>query len=168
MVRGYFLRLKVDKCGAFLQACKSVRIVRKNCSINIGDHVKIFSRVRLSVYGTDHPATLTIGSNTSLGDRTEIHCGKEIVIGNHCIIAWDVVIMDRDYHRLNTPVPVYKPVHIEDNVWIGCRAIILKGVRIGKGSVVAAGSVVTRDVPSDTLVAGNPAQVIKTNIYWAP
>jgi acetyltransferase-like isoleucine patch superfamily enzyme len=58
------------------------------------------------------------------------------------------------------------PVHIGSHVWIGARALILKGVRIGDGAVVAAGSVVTRDVPSRALVAGNPAQVIREDVSW--
>ncbi len=168
VTRGYVLRLKINKCGKFLQACKNIRILRNNCIIEVGDLVKIFSGVKMSVYGTDHLAMLKIGSNVSIGDRTEIHCGKEIFIGDNCLIAWDVVIMDRDYHRFNSQEPVYKAVHIEDHVWIGCRAIILKGVHIGRGSVVAAGSVVTCDVPENTLVAGNPAKIVKTGIYWAP
>ena len=59
-----------------------------------------------------------------------------------------------------------KPIEIGDHVWIGLRAIILKGVKIGNGSVIAAGAVVTRDVPPYSLVAGVPARVIKENIYW--
>lgn len=168
VARGYVLRLKINKCGRFLQACKNIRILRKNCFIEFGDLVKIFPGVKLSVCGTDHRAVLKIGNHVSIGDRTEIHCGKEISIGDHCLIAWDVMIMDRDYHKFNSQVLVYKAVHIEDHVWIGCRAMILKGVQIGRGSVVAAGSVVTCDVPENTLVAGNPAKIVKTDIYWAP
>jgi acetyltransferase-like isoleucine patch superfamily enzyme len=166
--RGFFLRYKIDRCGKFLQANKHIQVIKKNCTVELGDYVKIFSNVKLSVTGGEGKALLKIGNHASIGNRTEIHCGKEITIGDNCIIAWDVVIMDWDYHRLNGKVPVRKPVHIEDNVWIGCRAIILKGVTIGKGSVVAAGSVVTRDVPPNTLVAGNPAKIVKTDVYWDP
>ena len=59
-----------------------------------------------------------------------------------------------------------KPVHIGNHVWIGRSAIILKGVTIGAGAIVGAGSVVTRDVPARSLVAGNPAKVIKENVEW--
>ena len=55
---------------------------------------------------------------------------------------------------------------IEDNVWVGSRALILKGVRVGKGSIVAAGAVVTKDVPQNCIVAGNPAKIVKENISW--
>ncbi|OAH59762.1 hypothetical protein AWH49_03210 [Domibacillus aminovorans] len=109
-----------------------------------------------------------MGNNIAIGDRTEIHCGKEIVIGDNCNISWDVVIMDRDYHRLNKQEHVYNPVYISDNVWIGCRSVILKGVKIGKGAVIAAGSVVTKDVPPNTVVGGNPAKILRDNIYWRP
>lgn len=166
--RGFFLKFKMDRCGKYLQANTNIKVIKKNCAVELGDYVKIFSNVKLSVTGDDERALLKIGSHASIGNRTEIHCGKEISIGDNCIIAWDVVIMDWDYHKLNSRISVRKPVHIEDNVWIGCRAIILKGVRIGKGSIIAAGSVVTKDVPSNTLVAGNPAKIVKTDIYWSP
>ncbi len=76
--------------------------------------------------------------------------------------------MDRDYHKFNSNTEEIKPVKIGDNVWIGCNSIILKGITIGNGAVVAAGSIVTKDVPPKVLVGGNPAKVIKEDIYWIP
>ncbi len=68
--------------------------------------------------------------------------------------------MDTDLHAVDGTVLENKPVVIEDNVWIGCRCIILKGVRVGAGAIIAAGSVVTKNVPSDSIAAGVPARVI--------
>ncbi len=168
LIRGAFKKVKFNSCGKMLRVEKGVRVLKKNSSIEVGNKVQLYRNVKLSAWGTDKNARLKIGNNTSIGDRTEIHCGDEVTIGNGCNISWDVVIMDRDYHKLNSQTEVYKPVHIKDNVWIGCRSIILKGVTIEEGAVVAAGSVVTRDVPKNAVVGGNPAKVIKEGIYWLP
>jgi acetyltransferase-like isoleucine patch superfamily enzyme len=105
----------------------------------------------------------------------------KIEIGSHCLISWNVGIADSDFHPLEPAqrlidaqalAPFFKdrpqrpklrtaPVIISDNVWIGMNATILKGVTIGENSVVAAGSVVTKSVLSNTVVAGNPAMVVK-------
>jgi acetyltransferase-like isoleucine patch superfamily enzyme len=106
-------------------------------------------------------AALVIGDRVSIGDRTQIHCGERVTIGAGTLISWDCVIMDRDYHNPDGGAERTAPVVIGKNVWVGCRAIILKGVTIGDGAVVGAGSVVTRDVPPCTLVAGNPARVVR-------
>lgn len=97
----------------------------------------------------------------------KIRCFNSITIGSGVKISHNVTIMDGDGHLLEYEgyIPV-KPIVIEDHVWIGTKSTILKGVRIGEGSIVAAGSVVTRDVPPHTLVAGNPARVIKEGIQW--
>ena len=107
---------------------------------------------------------------------------EKIDIGSHCLISWNVGIADSDFHPLEPaqrlidaqalapyftdrpPRPELKtaPVKIADNVWIGMNAVILKGVTIGENSVVAAGAVVTKSVEPNTIVAGNPAQVVKT------
>jgi acetyltransferase-like isoleucine patch superfamily enzyme len=126
-----------------------------------------------------------IGSNTFIGGSTII-CAEKIDIGNDVLVSWGCTIIDNDAHSLNwenrrddvvdwkrglsehTPGQ-YKQwrnvatdqISIGDKAWIGFNAIILKGVVIGEGAVVGAGSVVTRDVPAYTLVAGNPATVIK-------
>jgi acetyltransferase-like isoleucine patch superfamily enzyme len=101
-----------------------------------------------------------------LGDRTEIHCGRNVKIGNHVAISWDCVIMESDYHAAGGSEVVPRPIVIEDEAWIGCRVIILKGVTVGRGAIVGAGSVVTKDVPPYTLAAGNPARVIKPVEPW--
>ncbi|MGG3449615.1 acyltransferase [Domibacillus aminovorans] len=168
LTRGFVISRKFDKCGHFLKVAGKIRFIKKNGYVELGDNVLLYADVKLSVVGTDHKSKLTIGNNIAIGDRTEIHCGKEIVIGDNCNISWDVVIMDRDYHRLNKQEHVYNPVYISDNVWIGCRSVILKGVKIGKGAVIAAGSVVTKDVPPNTVVGGNPAKILRDNIYWRP
>ena len=166
LCRGFFKKLRFDSCGALLRAGRGVRVLKKNSEITVGDRVFLHERVKLSAWGTDKKATLKIGSNSYIGDRTEIHAGERVTIGDGCVIAWDCNIMDRDYHKLDSEAESYKPVTIGDHVWIGCRCLILKGVTIGDGAVVAAGSVVTHDVPEGSLVGGNPAKIIKEKVTW--
>ena len=83
-------------------------------------------------------------------------------IGRGVKIGWDVVILDTDLHGHSGRPAVSTPVVIDDNVWIGCRALILKGVHIGKGAIVAAGAIVTSDVPPLAVVASPKAEVIFT------
>ena len=132
-----------------------------------------------------------INGSIDIGDRTFIGGGlfisiNEIKIGNDVMFSWGCTVIDNDAHSLNWidrkndvldwkkglekgSIGQFKdwkmvasaPIVVEDNAWIGFNVIILKGVTIGNGSVVAAGSVVTKDVPPFTLVAGNPAKIIK-------
>lgn len=168
LTRGLFIAAKFKECGSLFRAGKGVRILKKNGAICAGRKVQIHRSAKLSAWGTEGFAEIKIGDNSAIGDRTEIHAGKYVEIGSNCNISWDVCIMDRDYHKFNSPKEVIKPVIIKDKVWIGCNSIIMKGVTIGEGAVVAAGSVVTKDVPAKAVVGGNPAKVIKEDIYWIP
>ena len=100
----------------------------------------------------------------------QIRCMENIKIGNQCAIGRNVMIMDFDAHDIyysdGTKNHITKPIVIEDHVWIGAGATILKGVTIGEGAVVGAGAVVTKNVEPHTIVAGNPAKVIKTDVRW--
>jgi acetyltransferase-like isoleucine patch superfamily enzyme len=94
-------------------------------------------------------------------------CYKHVKIGKGTTIGWDVEILDCYFHHLlQDNFEMCKPIEIGSHVWIGSRATILKGVKIGSGSVVAYGAVVTNNVPENTLVAGVPAKIIKHNVQW--
>lgn len=107
-----------------------------------------------------------------------ITCFSSITIGQDVVISERVVIRDSDNHRIlstvndgmgdtgNNAKSNTAPIVIKDHVWIGMNVIILKGVTIGEGAVVAAGSVVNKDVPPHCLVAGVPARVVKSNVVW--
>ena len=168
VLRGAVKRFHFDKCGRLLRVERGVRILKKNCRITIGDRVLLHRGCKLSVWGTDGKAELHIGANTYIGDRTEIHAGKCVRIGDGCNISWNCTIIDRDYHKLNSDTEVMKPVSIGNNVWICQGATILKGVTLGDGCVVGAGAVVTKDVPPRCVVAGNPAKILKENVIWRP
>ncbi len=101
-----------------------------------------------------------------LNNDCRVECFQSIRIGRGVMIGNGVVIRDSDNHEINPNRPISAPIHIGDRVWIGARAMILKGVTIGDGAVIAAGSIVTRDVPSRALAAGVPARVIKNNVDW--
>lgn len=124
---------------------------------------------------------INIGDNCFIGDHSRIFSMIGVTIGNNVLIAHNVNILDNNSHAINPNIRKdelkyiikngvtkeysnnvkMSPVNIEDNVWIGLNSVILKGVKIGKGSIVAAGSVVTKDIPAYTIVAGNPAKIIK-------
>ena len=164
---GYLVSLaRYDRRALICQYGK-VKVIKRDGLISIGDRTCFWPNVKLSCIGTaEKLACLTIGKRCSIGDRTEIHCGESVTIGDRVIIAWDCNILDRDYHSADGTNEHTAPVHIGNDVWIGCRTIILKGVRIGEGAIVGAGSVVTKDVPPYTLVAGNPAQAKKVVRGW--
>jgi acetyltransferase-like isoleucine patch superfamily enzyme len=145
--------------------------------IVIGNH----SSLRGEIFLFKHGGSVTIGDYVFFGPNSRIWSSSKIIIGNHVLISHNVNIHDNDSH----PIDIYKrqeqsiqqleklgmlsdsygvsekPVFIEDNAWICFNAVILKGVTIGKGAIVAASAVVTQDVPPFTIVAGNPAKVIK-------
>ena len=111
------------------------------------------------------PASLEIGDYSGIGRNCRIN--GQCYIGNYVMMGPDVLIFTRNHSHESTDVPMVKqgneeekPVMIESDVWIGARTIILPGVKIGTGSMIGAGSVVTKDVPPFSLTAGNPAKVI--------
>ncbi|MGN7387712.1 acyltransferase [Sporosarcina sp. SAFN-015] len=112
-------------------------------------------------------ANLYIGDNTYIAGDSKIYAVKEIRIGSDCALSWGLTIIDSDFHTL---LPDQKEkvnsISIGNHVWIGCNVTVLKGVTIGDNSVVAANSVVNKDVPPNTLVGGSPAEVIKTDVDW--
>lgn len=146
-------------------------------NIVVGSNTHI--RGELTVY--PYSKKLLIGDNCYLGQGSIIRVGESITIGNNVLIAHNVTIIDSDSHEINASeraesyVQMLKfghpktkgnvktsPIIIEDNVWISYNVCILKGVKIGNGAIIAAGSVVTKDVLPFSLYAGNPAQFIKT------
>jgi acetyltransferase-like isoleucine patch superfamily enzyme len=138
----------------------------------IGNNVTI-GRATIGASKVYDEPILSIGDNTSLHYGIIISVAKEVRIGRNCLFAVNCLIMDSDDHPMD-PVkraagqPVEKgmvrPVIIGDNVWVGAFSAILKGVSIGDNAVVATHSVVTRDVPPNSVVAGAPARVVKENL----
>ena len=133
------------------------RVINRGGTLRSGG-CALWSGVRLEV---GEGAVLSIGKGTYLNRNTVVVCHERVEIGAGCLVSWDVVIMDTNEHDWPGLARVDAPVVIGDKVWIGCRAMILKGVTIGTGAVVAAGSIVTHDVPPRTLVAGQPARVVR-------
>jgi acetyltransferase-like isoleucine patch superfamily enzyme len=163
---------RCEKCGRGLSLPSRIPWIEGNLRIIIGDKVVIDDNIFISGRAYNNPI-LIVGDRSSLGHKITISVGKSVQIGNDCLIAMGCWIADNDGHpvdpqrRLNKE-PVnpdeVKPVVIEDNVWIGAGCVILKGVTIGKGSVVAANSLVNRSVPPYSVVMGVPAIIIKSNI----
>lgn len=162
---------KIEAKGKLLIGSKENPKSKQETRISIGNNANLKVNGKFSIgYGTDirifDNAELKLGSGYFNG-FVQIICAKKIELGNNVVIARDVIIRDTDaHHLLGKQHQMEKEIKIEDNVWIGTRAIIMKGVTIGEGSVIAAGAVVTKDVPPHTIVAGVPAKVIKENINW--
>ena len=178
----YYFLMRVFICEPFFKAhCASygrnlhtdvfLHWIQGRGEIVIGDNVLIGgkSSFHFAARFSDKP-TFIVGDNTEINHGCSFAIGKKIAIGRNCLIGPEVWMLDFPGHPvdpvarlagLHSPPGKVNPVIIEDNVWIGRRASIFPGVTIGQGSVVAACSVVTRDVPPNTLVGGIPARQLR-------
>lgn len=162
----------------------SMRMNRSADRVQIGKE----SVLACSIVLERETGSVLIGDRTYIGASLLV-CAEKIIIGSDVLIAWGCTIVDHDSHSLdwknraddvrlwrdgfvqggvhraaqlkNWSVVKCAPVVIRDKVWIGFNSIILKGITIGEGAVVASGSVVTKDVPAWSVMAGNPARVVK-------
>ncbi len=164
-------RYRCAKVGKSLLLEVNFPLILGYGTINVGDNVTIGGNSTFIVSYKARPnPTITIGSNVYLGYETLLSCAEKITIGSDVRIAEGCRIFDNNNHPLdatarkaNEPVgdKDIAPVILEDETWIGSHATILKGVTIGRGAVVATGAVVTKNVAPMTVVAGNPAKVVK-------
>jgi acetyltransferase-like isoleucine patch superfamily enzyme len=139
--------------------------------IVVGDRVRLSGKPSIGFSnGLRQDPELRIGDGTFIGHDCSFNIATAVHIGKHCLLAGGVKVYDVDAHPLDAvrrraeepfPPENSRPVVIEDDVWVGTQAMILKGVTIGARSIVGASAVVTADVPTDVVVAGNPARVIK-------
>ncbi|MES0488495.1 MAG: acyltransferase [Leptospirales bacterium] len=150
-------------------------IRKKRSSISLGSHTTVLGELLTFRHG----GKITMGDYCYVGENARIWSAENIKIGNFVLISHDVNIFDSDTHPIRAkerrkhyksiittghPDEIdlnEKAICIQDDAWIGAKSIILKGVTIGEGAIVGAGSVVTKDVPAWTIVAGNPAKVIR-------
>jgi acetyltransferase-like isoleucine patch superfamily enzyme len=142
--------------------------IGKNLHINSGDNFNVIGRQQKTIFWVE--GELIIGDNVGMS-ATAIICNHQIIIGNNVTIGGNTVIYDTDFHNLDPLIrndkaldkqtAIKLPVLIEDNVFIGAHTTILKGVTIGKNSIIGACSVVTKNIPANEIWAGNPAKCIK-------
>lgn len=169
------VRLAATVCGNGLR-CMGVPVVNRHpeAELRLGRGLTLYSRPQSNVLQLARPcrlsaccpgAVLTIGDDVSMSGVTIVACDK-IRIGDRTMIGAETMIVDTDFHPLNpsqraqhpTQGARTSPVDIGNDVFIGARVIILKGVRIGDGAVIGAGAVVTHDVAAREIAAGNPAR----------
>mgnify|MGYP002777030428 CR=1 FL=1 len=145
----------------------------KDCYLSVDDDSIIHSKISFERIGSK----VSIGKNTFIG-KSHLATASEINIGSNVLISWGVSIVDHNSHSIiyserskdvfdwrngkkDWSTVEVKSINIGDKTWIGFNTIILKGVTIGEGAIVGAGSVVTKDVPAWTIIAGNPAKIIR-------
>jgi acetyltransferase-like isoleucine patch superfamily enzyme len=162
--------------------CETAQIFRhlhstREDAVRLGDYVSCYAGCSFAI---GKQGRCTVGDFTLMNGAL-VMAEELIEIGSYCLISWNVGIADSDFHPIDPAqrrldalalAPFYKerpprppirtaPVRIADNVWIGMNAVILKGVTIGENCIVAAGSVVSKSVAPNTVVAGNPAIIVR-------
>ncbi|RMG92573.1 MAG: acyltransferase [Zetaproteobacteria bacterium] len=163
--------------GTRLHSCARIRNARgESRYIKVGSHCRVLGELLTFAHG----GQIEIGDWCYIGEGTRIWSARHVRIGSRTLIAHQVNVFDSLTHPLSArrrhehfrhiiehghPEDIdldEQPVTIDEDAWIGAAAIILRGVHIGRGAIIAAGSVVTRSVPAWTMVAGNPAKPIRS------
>ena len=164
-----YLEPQFDKCGDGLYVPKPWNIEVIGSRIELGRDVHLNStpvhKILLCTW-QDHGLSgrIDIGDFALISPGVQITSGQEIIVGRNSMIATDVIISDCDWHEIYDRATISlntRPVVLEENVWLGARTIVTKGQRIGRNSIIGAGSVVASNIPANVIAAGNPARVVK-------
>ena len=166
----------LNRGGHFLQKANVTNLSGKVSNIVIGKETVVCANLLVFSYG----GKIILGENTYVGEGTRIWSGASITVGNNVLISHNVNIMDSNAHeidyleRMDSYLDFKKnghpkeigsvqasPITIDDHVWIGFNATILKGVSIGRGAIIAAGTIIVKDVPPFVMMGGNPARILK-------
>jgi acetyltransferase-like isoleucine patch superfamily enzyme len=166
----------IDKTARIIAGGKIINIRKIKNTIQVGSN----SIVRGELLTFGHGGVISIGEWCYVGENSRIWSAQKVEIGNRVLISHNVNIHDTNGHPVNaesrhqdfiaisrtghpheSPDIISLPIKIEDDVWIGFNSTILKGITIGKGAIIGASSVVTKDIPPGVTVVGNPAKVVK-------
>jgi acetyltransferase-like isoleucine patch superfamily enzyme len=165
-----FIVPQFDSIGTIPEIAHPRSLVIFGRNMHLGKYAQIICATDNCVRLTTWPSKqadgeIYIGDYCLVSPGVRISAAASIRIGDNCMLAANVYISDSDWHGIYNrirPFRCTKPVVIENNVWLGERVTVNKGVTIGENSVIGAGAVVTKDIPANTIAAGNPARVIKT------
>ena len=161
------------KCGNGLKIQIRIPLVSENLNMYVGNQVTIHGKNTFGSPSIFENPVLEIGDNTTVGYQVIINVGKNVKIGEKCLIADRVFIADNNAHPINPEKRInmlkvspdeIRPVTIGNNVWIGYQAFIGPGVHIGDGSIIGANSSVVHDVPPMCIAAGSPAKIVREHI----
>ncbi|MCF8448163.1 MAG: acyltransferase [Bacteroidia bacterium] len=138
-------------------------------NLTIGDNCSFRSHSTSNLIGINRPCILSVAKNGNLTigkhcgfSGTVVGCFSEIIIEDFVKCGANTLITDGDWHFDDKRAGPSKPIHIKRNVWLGVNVIVMKGVTIGENSLIGAGSVVTKDIPSNVIAAGNPCKIIRS------
>ena len=166
VLRARFYLRRADRVGARVRVWGRPTVNVWGGHLLVGDRVMIVSTVATTEIAVGTGATLDIGERVFINYGCSIVANQLVRIGPRCSIGTHAILMDNDFHRIEPERrderPESRPIVLEENVWLGARVTVLRGVTIGAGSAIGAGSVVTRDVPPRSVAAGLPARVIRT------
>ena len=166
-IKKYLTKLKCLQLGIPYRRSMWIHPTAEICcsggSVELEEGVILHKGVRIDCAGQ-----LDIGKGSSLNTYTRVEAGSHVTIGNYVLIGPNVYISDRSHAYEKPQIPIMQqgyavkgPLSIGDNTWIGIHACIIGNVRIGKGCVIGANAVVTKDVPDHCVVAGNPGRIVK-------
>jgi acetyltransferase-like isoleucine patch superfamily enzyme len=162
-LRVIFYSFRLNKIGKRVYLDYNVRLLRYPKNISIEDDVVIKEGARIC--SCNENAIINIGKRTTVGFNTFIYSSDKIEIGDDCLIAPFVYIVDSDHkaskkQKINLQGNITAPIRIENDVWIASNVSILRGVNIGEGAIIAANSVVNKDIPAYEIWGGTPAKKI--------
>jgi acetyltransferase-like isoleucine patch superfamily enzyme len=163
LLRAKWALRRCDQVGPWPRLFGRV-MVKNHGRITIGERLLMYGGTVRGELVTAPGGIIDIGNQVFINYGVSISAHTLVKIGNRCQIGNYSLLMDNDYHQIGekTMLGHSRPIILEDDVWLGARVIILKGVTIGQGAVIGAGSVVTRDIPPRSVAVGQPARVVKT------
>jgi acetyltransferase-like isoleucine patch superfamily enzyme len=138
--------------------------------VKIGRNCKLEHNIYMHFDGIySKGPSILIGSNVFIGNSTEFNISNKIIVGDHCLIAAGCRFVDHNHGTkigslVRKQIAPSKEIILETDVWLGCNVVVLKGVHIGEGAIVAAGSVVTKSIPAYQIWGGVPAKFIKSRV----